>query len=65
MVGRKPPVPVAPTRVIFEAEADPLKFSRVLALLKHARSKASVGCGSRLNSVSAARQHLVDSCWAR
>ena len=31
---------------------------RGLALLKYARSRASVGCGDRLNGVSAARQHL-------
>ena len=56
--GRKPPVPVAQTRRIFEAQADPLKYLRVLALLYHARSRASVGCGGSLTGVSAARQHL-------
>ena len=43
---------------MFEAQADPLKFLRVLALLYHARSRASVGCGGSLIDVSAARQHL-------
>ena len=31
----------------------------MLALLYHARSRASVGCGGSLTGVSAARQHLV------
>ena len=31
----------------------------MLARLYHARSRASVGCGGRLNGVSEARQHLV------
>ena len=65
--GRKPPAPVAPTRVIFKAEADPHKSMCPLALLKHARSRASVDCGARLNSVSfqlAALEHDRVSSWS-
>ena len=57
--GKKPPVHVAQTRSRFEPRADAHPSKIPHALLKHARSKASVGCGDKPNGVSAARQHLV------
>ena len=43
---------------LFETQADPHKSMCPLALLNHARSRASVGCGGSLTSVSATRQHV-------
>ena len=55
---RAKPVRIIPIWNMFEAQADPRKSKHPHALLKHARSMASVGCGGRLHGAFATRLHL-------